>query len=184
VIDIFGGAGRRLLGVKKVEHGGAGVTNIDFVDDLALCYREEQRDRFKRGELGRHWAERYPRLFDEDDRRLYESQCVQGYHFFEWLAAVLLYESTGYLSLVEKYGSANHRRKLALWEKIVPAAVRDIDCDNGWPDLLVFAPDHEDWFFCETKGDDALSEGQLKCFRAIRDTSGRKVRLIRFVRHI
>ncbi len=33
------------------------------------------------------------------------------YHFWEWLAAIVLYHATGYRALVEKYAYANHPRK-------------------------------------------------------------------------
>src|SRR5438105_15594882 len=104
----------------------------DSIDQLTFCYRRAQHDKFISGELGIEWARQYPHLFDEDDRRLYDSQCGLGYHFFEWLGAILLYEATGYISLIEKYGSDNHTRKLPLWEKIAPAGIRELPCEKGW----------------------------------------------------
>ena len=94
------------------------------ITQLAFPYREAQRDKFRAGVLGEQWAKRYPEVFDEDDLRLYRNQCENGYHFFEWLAAIIIFESTGYLSLIEKYGCAGHKRKLPLWEKIAPLSIQ------------------------------------------------------------
>jgi len=38
-------------------------------------------------------------LFDEDDLRIAQNQAHLGYHFFEWLAAVLLYHMYGYFGV-------------------------------------------------------------------------------------
>jgi hypothetical protein len=86
-------------------------------------YSASQRSRFQSGVLAREWARRYPELFDADDLRLAGSQSHMGKHFFEWLAAILLYETTGYLSLVEKYEFARHKRKQAILGQLVPQSV-------------------------------------------------------------
>lgn len=108
------------------------------------------------------------------------TQCELGYHFFEWLGAIILYEATGYVSLIEKYLSANHKRKQALWNRVRARGIRDIACENGWPDLFAFSPDHRDWLFCETKGTDKLGEGQIACMNAIHSVSGKRVLALRF----
>ena len=46
--------------------------------------------------IGCEWAQRFPELFDADDRRLAEAQGPLGYHFYEWLAAIVLHHTTGY----------------------------------------------------------------------------------------
>jgi hypothetical protein len=61
----------------------------------------KQRERFKSGELWQRWSEKYPYLFDADDVRIACTQAHLGYHFYEWLAAILVYHTTGYLSLIE-----------------------------------------------------------------------------------
>lgn len=50
---------------------------------------------WKSGRLAPEWARKYRELFDEDDVRLAKSQGRYGWHFVEWLAAILLYETTG-----------------------------------------------------------------------------------------
>src|SRR4051794_26997233 len=59
-----------------------------------------QRARWLSGHLAQEWRIRFPNLFDDDDLRLANSQ--PAVHFYEWLEAVVLHHTTGYLSLVEK----------------------------------------------------------------------------------
>lgn len=140
-----------------------------------------QRDRFRSGELADQWAELYPEIFDSDDLRLAKSQ--PSYHFLEWLGAVVLYSTTGYLSLIEKYEFGNHSRKVALFRSMLPPDVlhlvtsRSVQC----PDLFVYSPDHKDWFFCEIKGQtDRLGVEQEKFFEQLGLACGRPVALLRF----
>ncbi len=69
----------------------------DSVAQLTFCYRRALREKFVGGELGIQWAKDYPQLFDEDDRRLYDSQCELGYHFFEWLGALPVILAQGFI---------------------------------------------------------------------------------------
>ena len=64
--------------------------------------QEGERELFASGELWQQWVREYPNIFDEDDRRLARSQAKLGIHFYEWQAAVLLYQTMGYHSLVGK----------------------------------------------------------------------------------
>jgi hypothetical protein len=94
------------------------------------------------------------------------------------LGAVLLYESMGYLSLIEKYETPGHVRKFELFKDMVgPKLFDDIRGDRvGSPDLFVFAPDRSDWFFCEVKGAaDVLRDCQLRRFRRLFDITGKRV---------
>lgn len=153
------------------------MSTDDFILPFHFCYNAEQRRRFIAGDRGPIWSARYPQLFDADDCRLCRSQCKDGYHFFEWLGAILLYEATGYWSMVQKYGSKNHRRKLAIWEKLAP--VKSLPDSYGYPDLFVFAPDHRDWYFCEVKGaQDKLRAHQLATFRQIYEVTGKPIRVL------
>jgi len=152
----------------------------EFIENLRFCYHPNLREQFCAGTLGPIWSQKYPQIFDKEDCGLYASQSEGGYHFHEWLAAILLYEATGYLSLIEKYGSKNHARKMEIWNAVAPPEIRELPNECGWPDLFVFSPDHSDWFFCETKGKDHISPQQLECFREIHRTCGKKVYLIQF----
>jgi hypothetical protein len=146
---------------------------------LEFPYGGALRKRFRSGKLITEWARRYPRLFDERDVQIANNQ--KRYHFFEWLAAVLLYESTGYLSLIEKYETESHVRKIRLFRKTVPPHVYDFVIANrvGAPDLFAYAPDYSDWFFCEIKGArDRLRSHQISCCNTLEKISGRKVRLL------
>jgi hypothetical protein len=146
-----------------------------------------QKDRWVSGSLAAEWAQRFPQLFDEDDLALAEGpQGRRGYHFIEWMAAIVMHQRTGYLSLVSKYEFARHRRKQAVVEQLLSPAVRTALRDRAEhgraqpPDLLMYAADLSDWFFCEVKGPgDRLGPEQVKKFRALAEMTGRPVRLIR-----
>ena len=112
------------------------MRGFEFTSDLHFCYDPKQRARFIAGELGEHWAKRYPEIFDKDDLRIYRNQCEDGYHFYEWLGAILLYEVTGYLSLVEKYGCKSHPGKDLVYKKLAPDTVQEMDF-SGWPDPIL-----------------------------------------------
>jgi len=76
---------------------------------------ESLRKKFRSGELPKEWKSRYSDIFDDDDLRLALSQ--PEYHFYEWVAAIHLYEKMGYLSLLEQYEFA-HSHKLPILQKI------------------------------------------------------------------
>lgn len=150
-----------------------------------LKYSEKQRQQFRTGELWRDWVEQYTNIFDKDDLRLATSQAHLGYHFFEWLAAILIYQETGFLSLVEKYGFANHNRKRVILRELVsPELFRLITNQSKGaqnPDLLVYSPDLSDWFFCEVKGpNDRLRHVQEVYFTELLKATGKQVRIAFF----
>lgn len=121
--------------------------------DFLFSYHTAQQERFRSGELADLWYERYGDvLFDKEDLRLAKSQPQN--HFFEWLAAVLLHEATGYRSLIEKYTSRNHLRKIGIFKDLVGPDFCDWAFANGagFPDLFVYHPHSGDWFFAEVKG--------------------------------
>jgi hypothetical protein len=87
------------------------------------------------------------------------------YNFYEWLAAVLIFESMGYLSLVAKYTAKSHLSKHAPLRSSLPPAIADwvFANESGQPDLFVYSASHKDWFFCEVKGPgDRVRENQEK----------------------
>jgi hypothetical protein len=146
-----------------------------------------QRELWRSGNLAAEWAGRFPELFDEEDMRLVATQGRYGWHFVEWLAAILLYHTTGYLSLVSKYEFAKHRRKQEIVEKVLPVDLLTILRDRTehghvqGPDLLLYARDFSDWFFCEVKGPgDRLRPVQKRKFEALAMASGKPVRLLHF----
>jgi hypothetical protein len=144
------------------------------------------RAAFSAGQLRDFWFKSYPMLFDERDLMLATNQPKN--HFFEWLAAVVVYETTGWLSLVEKYQfRGEHPAKYAIFAALVPEGVRHLLAESRYfgdrqgPDLFVYAPDKADWFFCEVKGGaDKLRESQATLFATLQRLSGRPVRLITF----
>jgi len=145
---------------------------------------------FRSGKLWRKWHSDYPDLFDTDDLRLVKNAARLGFHFYEWLAAILLFHSTGYLSLIEKYQYIHkgiHKRKKEVIEKLNSKILRSaIDYLSkkrvAGPDLLVYSMRRKDWFFCEVKGDnDTTGKSQEECFKALYEITGKPVRLIRFV---
>jgi hypothetical protein len=143
--------------------------------------------RWKQGNVAPRWARRYPQLFDADDLRLAMSQGHMGYHFFEWFAAIILHHATGYHALVAKYQFGNHSRKETILQKLLSPrmleALRDRESFGSAqaPDLLMYAADFLNYFFCEVKGPaDRLSQVQALKFEALTAVEGAKVCLFKF----
>jgi hypothetical protein len=151
------------------------MSKFDFI------FTQEQQIRFRSGDLMLDWSERYPMLFDGRDVAICRNQ--PDYHFFEWLGAVVLYEATGYLSLIEKYETKSHPRKLDVFRSSVSPDVFDHVLNNrtGVPDLFAYKADYSDWFFCEIKGGrDTLRDHQVARFREIASISGKQVAILCF----
>ena len=156
-----------------------------------VFYSNRQRDRFKRRELLKEWYEQYPQIFDEDDFRITVKQ--PNRHFFEWLSAVLIFQSTGYLSLIEKYQFKSHPRKNDMLKEFMTSGrispqLYDLIVNrkkygfgnSQCPDLFVYSPDRRDWFFCEAKGADVITLLQKKYFRKLSEASGRNIQVMKF----
>jgi hypothetical protein len=146
-----------------------------------ILFTEEQRKRFRSGELVKEWAKMYKEIFDEDDVRITLKQ--ESYHFFEWLAAVIIYTCTGYLSLVEKYQFKTHPRKQKIIRKLFSNKIiaKIYGGKKQCPDLLCYSPDFKDCFFCEAKGlGDMITPGQQERFDALKRATGIEVYLIKF----
>lgn len=142
---------------------------------------------FRNNDLCSHWAELYPMLFDKDDLRIAISQADMGYHYYEWLAAILIYHSHGFHSLVEQYQYKNHPHKQKILTRLTNNEVIDfmnshqefgnVQC----PDLLVYLPDYSDWFFCEVKGpNDRMREAQIEFFKALSNRSTKSIKVVEF----
>jgi hypothetical protein len=78
-----------------------------------------QRARWQSRNLALEWRQKFPDLFDDDDLRIAKSQ--PNIHFYEWLGAIVLHHTTGYLSLVEKYEFATHPRKQQIVAQLLRA---------------------------------------------------------------
>jgi len=154
-------------------------------------YSKRQRNRFKIRELLNEWYERYPQIFDEDDFRITVKQ--PNCHFFEWLSAVLIFQSTGYLSLIEKYQFKSNKRKCAALKEFVASGRITTELydlivnrkkygfgNSQCPDLFVYLPDGRDWFFCEAKGEEVTTPSQERYFERLSKVSGKKIHLIKF----
>ena len=144
---------------------------------------ETLRKKFQSGELAKEWREKYPELFDEDDLRLAFSQPIN--HFYEWFAAIYLFEEKGYFSLIEKYQYKNHPEKQSTVKKLDFEDLRRVmDYQRlknqvQLPDLLVYKPDFSDWFFCEVKGGtDKLRPEQEEEFRIFSELSKKPIYMI------
>jgi hypothetical protein len=154
--------------------------------ELGTIYSsQKQRELFKNGPLRQTWAKQYPQIFDFDDQRIAESQ--PNYHFFEWLCAVLFYNTFGYLSLLEQYEFKIHSEKQKKLATILPEPlvrfILDHKAHTGaqCPDLLVYAPDFSDWFFCEIKGPgDKIGNKQKALFEEIVNRTGKEIGLLCF----
>jgi hypothetical protein len=159
----------------------------EFFQSIAeFTYGANQRERYKAGDLWSEWADRYPMLFDDQDVEIAKNQAPGGYHFVEWLTAVLLYESFGYHSLVEKYQYTYHPRKYQIFSRIVPRAViefieeRTKTDKTQAPDLFVYCPSDSHWFFCEVKGPgDRFRKSQIDYFGDLYRITDKKIGTVR-----
>lgn len=135
------------------------------------------------------WAAAHPELFDPQDLSLASNvENVDEYHYFEWLAAITLYRTTGMRSLVEMWGTSTHTRKIDITRRLF-----DLDgfkregkamglpgLPKG-PDLLVYRPDLQDFFFVEAKGgNDSLKAANVAWFKFLQAFTGRPVYLFDF----
>jgi len=148
-------------------------------EELTFTFDVRQRERFRNSELVGIWSDRYPNIFDDRDIELALNQ--PQYHFFEWLSAVLLFEATGYLSLLENYTATSHPKKLEKYRQIVPQAVFDDTMKNqsGLPDLFCYAPSSGDWMFSEVKGGpDRVRDNQDKRILEIEEMTNKSVWII------
>lgn len=164
-----------------------------ILDEFVFPFDPRDRGVFTAAEspLIAKWAEKYPFLFDELDIRTARNQAPVpkgGYHFFEWLAAILLYEATGMYSLVEGYQGVKHKQKQEVLAKLLTDSQRRLvlNSDRTFkaqaPDLLVYEPTFSSYFFCEVKGPrDSLRRKAEEFFRAIGEACGKPVVIARFV---
>lgn len=156
----------------------------DFPVLSDLVYRPAQREAFVAGPLRERWAGRCPELFDDRDLALARSRPQK--HFYEWLAAVALYESTGWLSLVEKYQFPRHERKRNVLRRLGASvlldffdAQREVFGALQAPDLFLYDPDETDYALCEVKGPtDSLRPEQQACFLALHEAADRPIHLV------
>jgi hypothetical protein len=82
---------------------------------------------------------------------------------------------------MSKYGAESHKLKRPKLKTIVPSDVYDFIVDDwaGMPDLIVYAPDTSDYFFCEVKGPrDRIQGRQLPCAKRLSKMSGKPVALL------
>jgi len=152
-----------------------------FKDIGTFMFHNSQREEFKNGQLVYDWADQYPQLFDDQDLQL--AAHPKTAHFVEWLGAIHLYKTTGYLSLVEKYEFKRHKRKQKILKEIVTVDVLSLISRRGvqCPDLFVYAPDRTDWYFCEVKGPgDYLRLVQREYFEELSEASGKKICILKF----
>jgi hypothetical protein len=146
----------------------------------------EQRERFRHGELREEWYRKYPELFDERDLEIAINQ--PRYHFFEWLAAIVVYESTGFPSLIEQYEFKAHPQKRSILRKILPDSVFQLVTNHSEnftyvqnPDLFVYSLDHAEWFFYEVKGPgDRISASQSRYFTELYNRTLKPIKIINF----
>ena len=164
--------------------------------ELIFPFSQSDRDAFVAADspLITRWAKEYDFLFDDIDIRTARNQAPirksgwGGYHFYEWLAAILIYRATGMWSLVEGYQGQKHERKQRTLDQLLTNEQRSLILADrtykaGAPDLLVYAPDYSSFFFCEVKGPgDTVKPKPAEFFRAIESACGKPVVIARFIR--
>jgi hypothetical protein len=167
-----------------------------------IPFRQSERALWNAGDLAPRWANQFPDLFDAADLDFAINQGTRlGFGFVEWLAAIVLHHATGFCPLfgyeagtvseqkakVPGYPEAI-RAKEEIVQAVLPpnviAAMRDHSKDGVLPpDLLLYAPDFSDWFFCEVKGPgDKVSGSQYEKFKTLVSISGKPVRVLRLRR--
>ena len=164
------------------------------MNEFVFPFDPSERARFiaKDSTLLVNWARRYNRLFDKDDVRIAKNQAPEdkgGYHYYEWRAAILLYEATGMLSLIESYQGREHERKQQVLRRLLTEEQRTLilNVNKAYkaqaPDLLVYREDYSTFFFCEVKGPgDRLRPPAATFAAAISKSCSVPVLTIRFVR--
>jgi hypothetical protein len=157
-----------------------------FTNIGVIKYHQRQQERFKNGELIKEWYKQFPDIFDEIDLKIALNQASMGYHFYEWLAAIVLFQTYGFYSLVEQYEFKTHKRKQDLLKHIVSKDIFDLITNHKrlfkgvqCPDLFVYSPDHSEWFFCEVKGNrDKIRNNQITFFDALAEKSQKPIYVI------
>lgn len=143
----------------------------------------KQHEQFKEGSLWQSWAEQYPMLFDENDVENVAKNASRGYYFHEWLAAIIVFHTTGYYSLVDHYQYAPHARKNKIFRSLVGDKVAELarSTSTYCPDLLVYKPDFSHWYFVEVKGPtDKLRENQVTFFNELQDLTQKQIFTVQF----
>ncbi len=151
----------------KTNDGSQGTTTI-FSD-------KNLRKRWWPEPLAQQWSLQYPGLFDFDDVRQAVNQPEK--HFFEWYAAIHIFQRDGSVSMVEKCAYSSNPVKYERYVNLLSQETRDkLDSIRAeWhgvqlPDLMVIAPDHKAVSFAEVKGPgDRLHSGQPESHDAIRE---------------
>ncbi len=143
---------------------------------------DAHREYFSKGNLVEEWSRMYSFLFDNQDSQIALNQRHLGYHYYEWLAAILLYHTRGFLSLVETYSFKSHEHQWKILETLVSGDTMDFIASKGvgnvtqCPDLLVYTPNRKEWFFCEVKGPkDKLRKKQIDFFHELERVSDKKL---------
>jgi hypothetical protein len=149
-----------------------------------FTFSRPERERFKAGHLVRQWSEQYPFLFGpEDVEAALVPQAKGPGCFFEWASAVRLYEARGYYSLIRDYASPLQRRKQELVTTLCGEDSAGFMAEAGakaqFPDLLVYTPDHSEWFFCDVKGPgDTVRKSEETFFPKLAATTGAGIFLV------
>lgn len=155
------------------------------MDEAAVIWCQRSLRAMWPDPLAGQWMERYPEIFDADDYRCTRKQPHK--HFWEWYAAVHIFEREGACSLVEKYDCANHPVKTERLANILSesqvAFVKSIyyDYHTQVPDLFCYVPGTGRFWFAEVKGPtDRLRPNQVAGHEAIRRELGVAVEILSF----
>jgi len=149
-----------------------------------IATTDKQHADFRNGSLIESWSKTYPQLFDKDDKRIARSQGIRGYHFYEWLGAITIYNTTGYLSLIEKYGMKTHLKKLEVLKEVVDKETYEFILTPRqkriqFPDLFCYSKSERNWFLCEVKGKgDKIQPEQAVFFKKIEDITEKEIRVL------
>jgi hypothetical protein len=144
----------------------------ELIETKIFCDKD-LRKRWWPEPLAKEWLLQYPGLFDFDDFRQATRQPEK--HFFEWFAAIHLFQRDGSMSLVEKCAYPSNPVKYERYLSLIDEETRvELDAIRRrcrgvqLPDLMVIASDHKKISFAEVKGDrDKLRPGQPELLEEI-----------------
>lgn len=153
-------------------------------------YTPRERARFFSGSLIDEWAADYPDLFYPQDvsNAREQTQRKMRYHFVEWFASVMLFKTTGHLSLLKYEFPSASAGKLALVRHLLPdhaewLLARQTRRVTQCPDLLLHDNDRA-LFFLEVKGPtDSLRTPQCEFFRELQKRTKVRVAVVALKEH-
>jgi hypothetical protein len=146
-----------------------------------LYYPAQQLQLWKVGELSGKWHNELPDLFKDEDLRHVQNQPYA--HFGEWFTAIHYWKQR-YRVLIEKYVFPKaHPKACSTAKDLLGVDLFRFLCEHARscqpPDLLVYRPNFQSFFFVEVKlGHDHLRPSQKAHFECLEQMTRQEVVLV------